>query len=129
MKIKGLFATLVATVLALVLVIGCKEQEEVKYLILDKEEIVLPKATRTSTFTVSSNTPWEITGEGITPTLGTPIADAGWFTITPYSGEKNATVKLTLKVDADLTVDQSKEITVTGKGGTLKLLVKFEAKK
>lgn len=129
MKIKGLFATLVATVLAFVLVIGCKEQEEVKYLILDKEEIVLTKATRTSTFTVSSNTPWEITGEGITPTLGTPIADAGWFTITPYSGEKNATVKLTLKVDADLTVDQSKEITVTGKVGTLKLLVKFEAKK
>lgn len=129
MKIKGLFATLVATVLALVLVIGCKEQEEVKYLILDKEEIVLTKVTRTSTFTVSSNTPWEITGEGITPTLGTPIADAGWFTITPYSGEKNATVKLTLKVDADLTVDQSKEITVTGKVGTLKLLVKFEAKK
>lgn len=54
MKIKGLFATLVATVLALVLVIGCKEQEEVKYLILDKEEIVLTKATRTSTFTVSN---------------------------------------------------------------------------
>lgn len=129
MKIKTLFATFVATVLTLALIVGCKKEEEVKYLILDKKEVVLTKAAPTSTFTVSSNSSWMVTGEGVGPTLGTPIADAGWFTITPYSGERDGEVKLTLKIDANPTADRSKELTITGKGGTLKLLVKFEAKK
>ena len=129
MKIKTLFSVLMATVLTLVLVMGCKKQEEIKYLILDKTEVVLTKAVRSSTFTVGSNADWMVTGEGVSRPLGPSVADAGWFTITPFTGVGEGTVTLTLKDDADLSADKSKELTVTGKGGTLKLLVKFEVKK
>jgi hypothetical protein len=101
---KKLLSILVITALTMHLIFSCSEKDDfVPQLKLSDSTLVLPaEANSTDTFSIISNTDWNIT------------SSADWLTVNPAYGSKNKTVIITVSQNPD-SVSRKAELTISSK--------------